>query len=107
MVDFATFSNNVDSIRFEQTMQSTRTAGVKNLYLSNKGIPKRPFEDIDNVRFSYVSDGNNVNGKLYKTRGGAMPALSFIGTWASNSSQVLVYYELDGEDWIQNILENS
>lgn len=107
MVALTTFVNNPDIERFEKSMQSTRTAGVKNLYLSNKGIPKKPYEDIDNVRFSYVSDGNNVNGKLYKTRGGAMPALSFIGTWASNSSQVLVYYELDGEDWIQNILENS
>jgi len=103
MADLTTFSDNVDLIRFEKTMQSTRTAGVKNLYLSSKGIPKRPYyKDLVNASERYVSGNNNAKASLKETLGGSSPALSFLGEWASNSSHVLVYFELDNEDWLDN-----
>lgn len=103
MVELSTFSDNLDSLRFEKSMQSTRTAGVKNLYLSGKGIPKRPYyKDLVNASERYVSGNNNVEASLKETFGGSAPALSFLGEWASNSSHVLVYFELDNEDWLDN-----
>ena len=103
MVDLTTFAANPDNERFETTMQSTRTAGVKNLYLSNKGIPKYPYyQDLVNASERYISGNNNVKASLKETFGGSSPALSFFGEWASNSSHVLVYFELDNKDWLDN-----
>lgn len=100
MVDLTTFAANPDSERFEKSMQSTRTAGVKNLYLSNKGIPKYPrYFEYPNAS-SFVSQNNNTNSTIYSSFGGASPAISFIGEWKSNSSHVLTYFELYNEDWI-------
>jgi len=103
MVDLTTFVNNPDSERFETTMQSTRTAGVKNLYLSDKGIPKYPhYQDFVNASERYISDTRNIEAAIKQTYGGSSPALSFLGGWASNSSHVLVYFELDNGDWLDN-----
>jgi len=99
VVDLSTFAANPDSERFEKTMQSTRTAGVKNLYLSNKGIPKEVYSEYPNAQ-DFISDGNNVDASIYKTYGGSKPAVSFIGKWRSNSSHVLTYYEFGNDDWI-------
>lgn len=100
MVDLTTFALSPDSERFEKTMQSTRTAGVKNLYLSDKGIPKYPwFEDVTNSE-NFISQNNNSNARLRYTFGGGQPAISFMGEWKSNSSHVLTYYELGNQDWI-------
>lgn len=93
MVDLTTFSNNVDSTRFEQTMQSTRTAGVKPLYISDKGIPKAIIEEVANAADN-INDGTNIEASLYYTKDGVEPAYAFIGSWVSNSSQVLVYYKV-------------
>ena len=92
MADLTTFSNNVDSTRFEQTMQSTRTAGVKPLYISDKGIPKTVIEEVANAAGN-ISDSTNIEASLYYTKDGTSPAYAFIGDWVSNSSQVLVYYK--------------
>lgn len=92
MVDLSTFSNNVDSTRFEQTMQSTRTAGVKPLYISDKGIPKTIVEEIPRAE-QLINEGKNIEASVFLTEDGVSPAYSFIGDWISNSSQVLVYYQ--------------
>ena len=103
MADLTTFSNNEDLVRFEKRMQSTRASGSKSLYLSAKGIPKFPYyEEFINATDRYVSSGNNVNGKLWSTYAGATPAISFVGNWESASSQVLTYFELDNEAWLDN-----
>jgi len=103
VADLTTFADNQNSPRFEQTMQSTRTAGVKNLYLSGKGIPKYPhYQDFVNASERYISDSRNIEAVIKQTYGGSSPALSFLGEWASNSSHVLVYFELDNEDWLDN-----
>ena len=93
MVDLTTFSNNVNSTRFEQTMQSTRTAGTKPLYISDKGIPKSIIEEVVGAADN-INDGTNIEASLYLTADGVQPAYSFIGGWVSNSSQVLVYYKV-------------
>lgn len=94
MVDLATFAENLDSERFEQSMQSARTAGVKPLALSNRGMPKQPLRYLSEI-FTYISPGNNAQGLLQYTFGGSYPAASFTGVWKSNSSQVLVKYDFD------------
>ena len=81
-------------------MQSTRTAGVKNLYLSDKGIPKEVYREYPNAS-NFVSDNNNTDSSIFETYGGAKPAISFIGKWRSNSSHVLAYYEFGNDDWIR------
>lgn len=95
MVDLATFADNPDSERFEKSMQSTRTAGVLSLALSNRGIPKyRLVQQGSTGDFGYSSN-NNVAAKLHNTFGGSLPALSFEGRWRSNSAHVLVHYDFD------------
>jgi|SRR5690554_2296098 len=103
MVALATFADNPDSERFEKSMQSTRTAGVKNLYLSGKGIPKYPhYTEYENAAERYISNNRNIEAVIKQTYGGSSPALSFLGEWKSNSSHILVYFELDNEDWLDN-----
>lgn len=94
MVDLATFAANPDNERFEKSMQSRRTAGVRPLAISNKGIPKYRLRPVPNGEAQY-SAGNNVGAEMQYTFGGGYPAYTFIGTWRSNSSQVLVHYDLD------------
>ena len=92
MVDLTTFSNNVDSTRFEKLMQSTRTSGIKPLYISDKGIPKTVIEEVANAADN-INDGVNIEASIYYTKDGTISAYAFIGDWVSNSSQVLVYYK--------------
>jgi len=96
MVDLSTFSDNQDIERFEKSMQSTRTAGVRNLYLSGKGIPKYPiYEELSTASAEFIDSSTNTNSAIYSTYGGVEPTKSFIGEWKSNSSHVLVYFELE------------
>lgn len=95
-----TFSNNPNSLRFEKSMQSTRTAGVKNLYLSDKGIPKEVYSEYANAS-NFISQNKNIVASLFSTYGGAAPAISFMGKWKSNSSHVLTYYEFGNNKWIK------
>jgi len=93
MVDLTTFAANPDSERFESTMQSTPIAGIKPLYISDKGIPKAIFSEVVRAA-SFINDGTNIEASLFLTYGGASPAYSFIGDWKSQSSQVLVNYKV-------------
>lgn len=93
MVDLSTFADNPDSERFEQSMMSVRTAGVRPIALSNRGVPKWKLEELDPV--GTVSASNNVRGKLLRTYGGSYYASTFQGWWRSNSSQVLVHYDFN------------
>jgi len=105
MADLTTFSNNVDSERFEKTMQSTPVVGLKKLYLSSEGIPKEPyFNKLENATIRYISDNRNIDANIWETYSGSRPAISFVGTWKSASSHVLTYFELDkkGQDWADN-----
>jgi hypothetical protein len=99
MVDLTTFSNNVDTVRFEQTMQSTPTAGIKNLYIADKGIPKEVYSEYANAS-TFISQNKNIVASIFSTYGGTAPAVSFIGKWKSNSSHVLTYYEFGNNNWI-------
>lgn len=72
---------------------------MKNLYLSDKGIPKQVYNETPNPE-RFVSQNNNTQSSVYKTYGGSQPAVSFMGRWASNSSHVLTYFELDNQDWL-------
>ena|SRR5690554_1020817 len=105
MVDLTTFSNNVDSERFEKSMQSTPVVGLKKLYLSSEGIPKEPYySKLENATLRYVSPNRNIDADIWETFGGDSPAISFVGTWKSASSHVLTYFENDkkGQDWVDN-----
>ena len=93
MVDLTTFADNVDILRFETTMQSTPIAGIKPLYISDKGIPKAIFSEVVGAA-DLINDGTNIEASLFLTYGGASPAYSFIGDWKSQSSQVLVNYKV-------------
>ena len=93
MVDLATFADNIDKERFEKTMQSTPIAGIKPLYISDKGIPKGIFSEVIGA-VSLINEGTNIEASLFLTYGGASPAYSFIGDWKSQSSQVLVNYKV-------------
>jgi hypothetical protein len=99
MVDFTTFADSPDSERFEKSMQSTRTAGVKNLYLSDKGVPKQVFSEYANAS-NFISQNKNIVASIFSTYGGTSPAVSFVGKWKSNSSHVLTYYDFDNNNWI-------
>ena len=92
MIDLSTFSANVDSERFEKSMQSTPVSGIKPLYISDKGIPKEILEEIPRTD-ALMNAGRNIEASVYFTEDGLQPAYSFIGDWVSNSSQVLVYYQ--------------
>jgi len=92
-IDFNTFAVNPDSERFESTMQSTPIAGIKPLYISDKGIPKAIFSEVVGAA-DLINDGTNIEASLFLTYGGASPAYSFIGDWKSQSSQVLVNYKV-------------
>jgi len=93
MLDFTTFADSPDSERFEKSMMSTTIAGVKPLYISDKGIPKEIFSEVVGAA-SLIDDATNIESSLFLTYGGASPAYSFIGDWKSRSSYVLVNYKV-------------
>lgn len=98
MVDLATFGDNVDSERYESTMQSTRIARKKQFILSNQGPPGDKITDWPNEEL-YYNAGENVNADLQEAQGFGVPAITFKGDWWSNSAQVLVNYQMGNTNW--------
>ena len=92
-LDFTTFADNQNDKRFERTMQSTPIGSRRPLYISDKGIPKRPYTPAD-VPATSINDGTNIDAGYFYTYGGLTPAYSFIGDWKSQSSQILLYYKV-------------